>query len=94
MKSCGVAGQRGFGEKVRNHDRGIIQAFGDLPVGVWGAAPTKARLVPIAGQGLGEPAGILIAALNPYRQLDAGYGGIFGSCCRSDRREFCQLARI
>ena len=53
----------------------ISKAFGDLPVGVWGVAPTKARLVPIARQGLEKPAGILIAALNPYRQLDAGYAG-------------------
>jgi signal transduction histidine kinase/DNA-binding NarL/FixJ family response regulator len=54
---------------------GLSRAFGDLPVGVWGVAPTKARLVPIARQGLEKPAGILIAALNPYRQLDAGYAG-------------------
>ncbi len=54
---------------------GLSKRFGDLPVGVWGVAPTKARLVPIARQGLEKPAGILIAALNPYRQLDAGYAG-------------------
>ena len=54
---------------------GLSKRFRDLPVGVWGVAPTKARLVPIARQGLEKPAGILIAALNPYRQLDAGYAG-------------------
>ena len=54
---------------------GLSKHFRDLPVGVWGVAPTKARLVPIARQGLEKPAGILIAALNPYRQLDAGYAG-------------------
>src|ERR1700722_12349066 len=54
---------------------GLSKPFGDLPVGVWGVAPTKPRLVPVARQGLEKPAGILIAALNPYRQLDAGYAG-------------------
>ena len=54
---------------------GLSERFGNLPVGVWGVAPTKARLVPIARQGLEKPAGILIAALNPYRQLDPGYAG-------------------
>ena len=54
---------------------GLSRHFGDLPVGVWGVAPTKARLVPIVRQGLEKPAGILIAALNPYRQLDEGYAG-------------------
>ena len=54
---------------------GLSKRFRDLPVGVWGVAPTKARMVPIARQGLEKPAGILIAALNPYRQLDAGYAG-------------------
>src|SRR3984885_12109816 len=54
---------------------GLSKRFRDLPVGVWGVAPTTARLVPIARQGLEKPAGILIAALNPYRQLDAGYAG-------------------
>ena len=54
---------------------GLSRRFRELPVGVWGVAPTKARLVPIARQGPEKPAGILIAALNPYRQLDAGYAG-------------------
>ncbi len=54
---------------------GLSKRFGDLPVGVWGTPPTKACLVPIAGQGQERPAGILIAGLNPYRQLDASYGG-------------------
>jgi len=32
-------------------------------------------LVPIARQGQDKAAGILIAALNPYRQLDTAYAG-------------------
>ncbi|MGB7554975.1 MAG: PAS domain-containing protein, partial [Candidatus Korobacteraceae bacterium] len=47
--------------------------FVDLPTGVWEKAPSFARLVPIARQGQDKPAGVLIAALNPYRQLDTAY---------------------
>ena len=39
-------------------------------------------MVPVARKGQDTPAGIFIAALNPYRQLDASYAGI----SRSDRR--------
>ena len=53
----------------------LSQRFSDLPVGIWGVAPTKARLIPIARQGQEKPVGLLIAGLNPYRQLDAGYTG-------------------
>ena len=31
--------------------------------------------MPITKTGQGKPAGVFIAALNPYRQLDASYGG-------------------
>jgi signal transduction histidine kinase len=54
---------------------GLSERFDDLPVGIWGVAPTRARLIPIARQGQEKPLGILIAALNPYRQLDPGYAG-------------------
>jgi len=49
--------------------------FVDLPAGAWDKAPGLARLVPIARQGQDKPAGVLIAALNPYRQLDTAYAG-------------------
>ena len=49
--------------------------FPGLPIGDWDTEPTHARLVPIARQGQESPAGVFIAALNPYRQLDAGYAG-------------------
>ena len=48
--------------------------FGQLPAGAWEESPKSALLVPIASQGQERPAGIFIAALNPYRQGDANYG--------------------
>jgi signal transduction histidine kinase len=49
--------------------------FPDLPVGVWNKPPDQARLVPIFRRGQEKPAGVFIAALNPYRQFDASYAG-------------------
>jgi hypothetical protein len=37
--------------------------------------PAQALLVPITSPVQENPAGVLIVALNPYRQLDAGYRG-------------------
>ena len=49
--------------------------FAHLPKGGWDIEPTQAHLVPIIRPGQETPAGIFIAGLNPYRQLDAGYAG-------------------
>lgn len=49
--------------------------FPDLPTGTWEISPQRARLVPFVRKGQEAPAGIFIAALNPYRQLDAAYAG-------------------
>jgi len=49
--------------------------FPDLPTGVWDKPPSRARLVPIFRRGQEKPAGVFIAALNPYRQFDATYEG-------------------
>ena len=49
--------------------------FGPLPTGAWNESPRSALLVPIASQAQENPAGIFIAALNPYRQLDVSYNG-------------------
>ncbi|HEY2468069.1 MAG TPA: ATP-binding protein [Terracidiphilus sp.] len=49
--------------------------FPDLPVGVWDKPPDQARLLPISRRGQEKPAGVFIAALNPYRQFDASYEG-------------------
>lgn len=49
--------------------------FPYLPTGVWDKPPRQARLLPITRRGQDKPAGVFIAALNPYRQFDAGYEG-------------------
>ncbi len=53
----------------------LAERFGAIPSGLWYKAPTKALLVPITRQGQDAPAGVLVAALNPYRQLDESYSG-------------------
>ena len=63
---------------ARNAPVRVIDAeslFGPLPTGSWNESPRDALLVPIASRAQGDPAGIFIAALNPYRQLDANYNG-------------------
>ncbi|KXU92474.1 two-component system sensor histidine kinase/response regulator [Caballeronia megalochromosomata] len=55
---------------VTNLDR-LVDA--PLPTGAWNVAPASAVLVPIAPSGETGRAGVLIAALNPYRLFDAGY---------------------
>ena len=49
--------------------------FPDLPTGVWNKPPDQARLVPMFRRGQEKPAGVFIAALNPYRRFDASYEG-------------------
>lgn len=49
--------------------------FPDLPAGLWSKPPSQARLVPLFRRGQEKPAGVFIAALNPYRQFDASYAG-------------------
>jgi signal transduction histidine kinase/DNA-binding NarL/FixJ family response regulator len=53
----------------------LAELFPDRPAGAWSVPPTQARLVPIVRKGQESPAGVFIAALNPYRQLDASYSG-------------------
>ena len=49
--------------------------FSGLPTGSWDRPPQRARIVPFARKGQETPAGIFIAGVNPYRQLDASYAG-------------------
>jgi len=44
--------------------------FGNLPTGAWDTPPNRAVMVPLQRQGQDRPAGIFVAALNPYRPLD------------------------
>ncbi|MES9538515.1 MULTISPECIES: SpoIIE family protein phosphatase [unclassified Actinomadura] len=48
--------------------------FGVLPSGDWTQPPDQALLVPLLRQGR-APYGFLVAALNPYRQMDEAYRG-------------------
>ncbi|HLG99172.1 MAG TPA: PAS domain S-box protein [Bryobacteraceae bacterium] len=47
--------------------------FEKLPGGRWPAAPNSALVMPLQAPGKTELAGILIAGVSPYRQLDADY---------------------
>ncbi len=49
--------------------------FDEIPTGAWDVAPRQAVVVPIAQAGQERAAGFLVAAINPYRQLDEGYLG-------------------
>src|SRR5262249_52783420 len=49
--------------------------FVSLPTGAWDRPPRQAVLAPLARQGQERPAGFLVAAVNPYRPLDAAYRG-------------------
>ncbi|HKE95522.1 MAG TPA: ATP-binding protein [Povalibacter sp.] len=52
---------------------GLAQLFGDLPSGAWKEQPRDALVVPVTQQGSDRPAGFFVAAINPYRRLDAAY---------------------
>ena len=49
--------------------------FDGIPTGAWDRAPHQAVVVPIAQAPHERSAGFLVAATNPYRQLDEGYLG-------------------
>ncbi len=46
-----------------------------LPTGAWDRAPQQVVVTPIASQGRGGVAGLLVVGLNPYRLFDDGYRG-------------------
>jgi len=54
---------------------GLGRRFGDLPTGAWTVPPDRALVVPLSQQTQPEPAGFLVAGVNPYRPLDAGFVG-------------------
>ncbi|HET6395585.1 MAG TPA: response regulator, partial [Pseudoxanthomonas sp.] len=57
-----------------------IQAlFGDgLPCGAWHRPPVQAAALPVLAAGETGHAGVLVAALNPFRLFDADYQGFLG----------------
>ncbi len=61
------------GSAVTIDDLGAL--FPVRPAAPWDKPPSQARMVPITRRGQETPAGVFIAALNPYRQIDANYSG-------------------
>jgi signal transduction histidine kinase len=53
----------------------LPERFEMLPPGSWDKSPWRALLLPITSQGQDKPAGVIIAALNPFRPLDVSYAG-------------------
>jgi signal transduction histidine kinase len=53
----------------------LAARFDGIPTGAWGTSPRQAVVVPIAQPGEEKAAGFFVSAINPYRQLDAGYAG-------------------
>ncbi len=53
----------------------LSSRFKELPMGAWDISPNRALLVPLAQQGQTEPAGVLIAGINPHRELDDDFRG-------------------
>jgi PAS domain S-box-containing protein len=65
-----------FGEVLTSHKPYLIsdlQPFGDLPTGAWDKPPHQAAVVAIAPSGRTGKAGVLVAALNPFRLFDENY---------------------
>jgi signal transduction histidine kinase len=53
----------------------LLERFESVPFGSWDKSPWRALLLPITSQGQDKPAGVIVAALNPYRPLDVSYAG-------------------
>jgi signal transduction histidine kinase/PAS domain-containing protein len=53
----------------------LAERFESVPSGFWDKPPGRALLLPITSQGQVGPAGVIVAALNPYRPLDVSYAG-------------------
>ena len=55
-----------------------LGAHSGLPSGVWDEPPRQALALALTDPGRPEPAGLLVAGLNPYRRLDEAYRGFVG----------------
>ena len=53
----------------------LQERFEALPSGSWDKPPSRALLLPITSQGQDKPAGVIVAALSPFRPLDVSYAG-------------------
>ena len=68
-----------IGELLAGRDSIVVEnlqeKFGPVPSGSWDKPPSRALLLPITSQGQEKPAGVILAALNPFRPLDVSYAG-------------------
>jgi signal transduction histidine kinase/PAS domain-containing protein len=68
-----------IGELLTGKDSTIVEdllaRFESVPSGSWDKSPGRALLLPITSQGQDKPAGVIVAALSPYRPLDVSYAG-------------------
>ena len=77
------SGERGWPlERVIGESRplqigALASRFGVVPPGPWPQPPVAAVAVPLAAPGQERPAGVLIAGVNPRRELDDSYRGFF-----------------
>jgi signal transduction histidine kinase len=53
----------------------LTERFKAIPSGSWDMPPWRALLLPITSQGQEKPAGVIVAALNPFRPLNVTYAG-------------------
>src|SRR5271163_1577473 len=53
----------------------LPERFESLPSGFWDQSPWRGILLPITSQAQDKPAGVIVAALNPFRPLDVSYAG-------------------
>ncbi len=55
----------------------LAEWFGELPKGGWSQSPRMAIAVPLASPDRPHPYGVMIAGVNPHRELDESYEGFF-----------------
>ncbi|PSL48351.1 phospho-acceptor domain-containing protein [Chitinophaga niastensis] len=60
---------------------GLTAKFGVLPAGAWKQVPDNGLVIPVWQSGQPAPYGVLIAGLNPFRQLDEKYQSFFQLIC-------------
>ncbi|HEX8800143.1 MAG TPA: ATP-binding protein, partial [Terriglobales bacterium] len=65
-------------ERVDN----LKEKFGPLPGGAWPVPPQTGLVLPIIPPGNELPSGLLVAAVNPRKALDAAYEGFFHAVAR------------
>jgi PAS domain S-box-containing protein len=60
----------------------VTERFGPLPSGDWPDPPAEAMLLPLQGDGGGDPVGVIVLAATAGRALDAAYQDFLGLVAR------------